>query len=133
MSATLLTPGQSRHVQVHARRGWTDTGVALEAGVHYAFTATGTWRDWRTVSGPAGYPSPNPLLRRAERWRRLPDAAWFALIGDIGGRRECRFLIGDAVELAPPRDGELRCAPNDVPLADFNNHGQILLSIERLS
>jgi hypothetical protein len=132
MSAALLAPGEFREVPVPARHGWTATGVAVEAGARYAFTARGTWRDWRTSSGPAGYPSNNWALRRAERWRRVPDGDWFALVAQIGGRKDCRFVIGDAVELAAPCDGALTCAANDVPLADVNNSGSVLVRIQRL-
>lgn len=132
MSAAPLAPGQSREVPVHARQGWTGTAVALEAGARYAFTARGTWRDWKTWSGPAGYPSHNWVLRRTERWRRVPGGDWFALVAQIGERRDCRFVIGEGLELAAPCDGELSCAANDVPLADVNNRGSVLVRIERL-
>lgn len=56
-----------------------NTGIWLEAGLRYGFSATGTWTDLNIETGPDGF----------ERWymspfkifRRQTTLSWFALIG----------------------------------------------------
>jgi uncharacterized protein (DUF2235 family) len=51
---TILEPGQSSTVEVYADRPWNWTGLYLQAGVDYTFTARGLWTDLTIPSGPDG-------------------------------------------------------------------------------
>jgi hypothetical protein len=50
----ILSPGQSRVVDIYAREPWNHTGIYLEAGVTYRFSAQGEWVDGSIKCGPAG-------------------------------------------------------------------------------
>ena len=120
-------------VNVAARRPWNDTGVVLERGHTYRFTATGEWTDARNCSGPEGYPSNNVFLRLAEWARRDRSEPWFALIGAQGHDLSTRFAIGAGSEFQPRQTGELTCFANDVSFFYWNNRGKISLTIERVA
>lgn len=126
-----MNVGEQVCVSVGARPRWVHTGVELTRGESYGLSASGLWRDWKIESGPDGYASRGPLMRLVERWRRLPHAPWFALIGGIADVEDSLFAIGSSVDYSPPRSGELRCFANDVSWAYFNNHGSITLTVTR--
>ncbi len=54
-------------VQVQARPHWCDTGIRIQAGVRYTFTAAGDWSDWGRHCGPDGYASDTAIMRVAGR------------------------------------------------------------------
>ena len=116
---------------IEARVRWNDTRIDLDKGHIYLLEATGEWLDWKIRAGPDGYRSSNIMQRLTERWRRQPDASWFALIGSIGASRDSQFLIGCNREYQPPQDGRLFCFANDVQIAYFNNSGHIQLTVRR--
>jgi hypothetical protein len=124
--------GEKTTVTVAAKPPWNDTGVRLEAGRTYRMSALGEWVDWRIPCGPAGYPSPNPIMRLAERFRRAPVDPWFALIGAMDRNSSSQFLIGAEYVYRPTRSGQLTCFANDVPGFYWNNTGEVELTIERL-
>ena len=68
--------GESTKVMVAARPVWNDTGVMLVSGQTFRLSADGQWVDWYISCGPAGYSSPNVLMRLAERTRRAPAQQW---------------------------------------------------------
>lgn len=50
-----LAVGQSSEpINIYAREQWNETGLYLEAGATYQFTATGEWVDKTIACGPAG-------------------------------------------------------------------------------
>lgn len=122
---------ESCSASIEARAPWNDTGIDLHKSHAYLLEATGEWLDWKIRSGPDGYSSTNILLRLTERWRRQPDAKWFALIGSIGAARGDQFLIGSKREYQPLKDGRLYCFANDVQIAYFNNSGHVQLTVRR--
>jgi hypothetical protein len=124
--------GQKTTVTVAARPLWNDTGVVLDQGHRYRFTATGQWIDWYINCGPAGYPSPNLVMRLGEGARRVPNQPWFALIGAIARDSSSQFPIGAGCNYQAASGGELTCFANDVPGFYWNNKGQVQLTIERL-
>ncbi len=94
--------------EVFAKERWNDTGLYLEAGVRYAFSASGQWLDHKDVFGPDGSKDgfsfgdvarfASSILGGVETiyknlrhspdtdfwWtRRLESAPWFALIGFV--------------------------------------------------
>jgi hypothetical protein len=130
-SADEVKVGDSASIAVPARPRWVETGVQLISGEAYQLSATGTWQDRNISSGPEGYPSRNAVMRFAERWRRMPRAPWFALIGSIGQDPGTVFVIGASTTFAPRDTGTLNCFANDVPLMYFNNTGSISLTVTR--
>lgn len=52
--STLLQAGQKKTCDVFARDKWSETGIYLQAGVEYDFSATGTWLDRDIKCGPGG-------------------------------------------------------------------------------
>lgn len=154
---------------VQARQPWNWTGIYLEAGQRYRFSARGRWRGSHLSCGPDGAESQGPalqapaastpsLLQRVEqRWRRftgesslIPEpsarrvecANWFALIGVIATSAETdvepgnpsmtTFEIGNGCELECNSSGYLYCFANDAWGLYDNNHGEVMLSIERM-
>jgi len=105
----LLAAGESREVDVFASQQWNATGIYLEAGARYRFSATGEWQDagdscdWHGTEG--GKFSVGDLARAAssffgsfeERFkkltgnestdftmtRRVESIPWFAMVGAV--------------------------------------------------
>ncbi len=118
-------------IDVAAREPWVDTGITLEAGATYEFSASGTWTDRGIVTGPAGYPSAN-LIQRIFAWRkRERDAPWFALIGTVDRRKGSEFVIAEGCTRTFDETGTLVCFANDVRSAYGNNHGCVTLTVTR--
>jgi hypothetical protein len=124
--------GDKTTATMAARPVWNDTGVVLDEGCTYHLSATGEWVDWTIKCGPGGYPSPNVIMRLAEKLRRAPADPWFALIGAIDRDRSAQFLIAAECQYHPTRTGQLTCFANDVPGFYWNNKGQVELTIERV-
>lgn len=53
-SRTLPNPGDSYVATIFSGEPWNATGLYLEAGVEYEFSAEGEWLDRKIVCGPAG-------------------------------------------------------------------------------
>ncbi|HEY3052642.1 MAG TPA: hypothetical protein VGK04_04560 [Thermoanaerobaculia bacterium] len=115
-------------MKIFARKWWNDTDVTLIAGKRYRLTASGRWTDWTVSSGPEGYELPK--LDKFRRWRRVPEAAWFALIGAID--KKSVFVIGTGVNLEPVVSGRLFCYANDVRVMYWNNKGFVELKVEEI-
>lgn len=119
------------------------TGIRIDSGSVYRFDATGTWSDGPIEDvGPAGY-SPvhekvpwhvTPILWLGAPFRRVRDANYFALIGEVGSEaRRVRFVIGDSVVgWEAPLTGELLAFANDVRAKYGNNKGCVQLQVTRL-
>jgi hypothetical protein len=135
-----LTPGSpSASVIVCARPKWTDTRIAVEAGQVYRLSASGTWHDDSIPSGADGYSSDTSrlswaqqvLFRLAERWRRAPEAPWFALVCAVNEAEATMFTVARTPEWRAPASGTLRCFANDLSFKYDNNSGFVRLSVER--
>lgn len=107
-----IPPGQQRSVDVFARQHWNATGLFLEAGVTYSFTANGEWLDSSITSGPSGCSDGNfqigeiaqvfgSVLGELEKWykkltkkaqadwwgtKRVENADWFQLVGMVANQ-----------------------------------------------
>jgi hypothetical protein len=127
-----LDIGEGITATILAAVRWNGTGVLVGPGECYSLVATGTWTDWKTVTDPNGYTSPNLWLRCTEGVRRLPKASWFRLAGSIGRQRTSFFAIGRTCTYEPTDRGELVCFANDIDWMYFNNSGQINLKINRV-
>lgn len=107
-----LASGQQRSFDVFARQHWNATGLYLEAGVSYNFTASGEWLDSSIACGPGGANDGNfqigevaqifgSGLGELEKWykkltkkaqadwwgtKRVENADWFQLVGMIANQ-----------------------------------------------
>ena len=88
-------------------------------------------------AGPKGYPSPNAVMRLWEGGRRVPAAAWFALVCSVDADEKLQqpVLTGVFPDSDPPitflRGGELTCFANDVEGFYWNNWGTITMAVQR--
>ncbi len=113
-ATTTLANGQSSGaIAIPAKKRWVRTGMYLEAGSEYEFTASGTWKDASLPADPDGVKPGFKLgkiaqkisdsyngvismltrLRNADKnqskWvRRYQNAPWFALIGVVANGDE---------------------------------------------
>jgi hypothetical protein len=115
---------------IESRAIWVPTGLRVVAGRNYRLSAAGRWKDAGIDTDAAGYPSANLPQRWTERWRRQPDAPWFALVGAIDRRRETQFVIGSGCAWRATASGELTCFANDLRWFYFNNSGRVVLRVE---
>jgi hypothetical protein len=118
---------------VRARAQWNQTGVALVAGETYDFVAAGCWTDLVIPHGPGGDPSDSAYMRLFERWRRVPSANWFTLIGIIDAQMQSAFVIGSRCRHTPQVTGQLTCFANDVSGFYWNNFGAVRLTVTRVA
>ena len=103
-----LTVGESHQCKVLAKQKYNWTAVRLVAGASYTYSVDtdDTWADATINCGPDGWVSDDlpwykeGVVKFAERYRRLPDANWFALVGaygdEDGDEGENLFLIGNS-------------------------------------
>ena len=119
---------------IKANHRLVKTPFELEKGRVYLFSATGKWTDFFIRAPASGYCC--FLLKGLERWRRVPGAKWFSLIGQIDNRQETRFDIGKLLEDNSPYEsaatGVLHCFANDLSFMYWNNWGAIELEVEEL-
>lgn len=166
----LLQPGESRTVEIFAQPHWNETGIYLERGAEYGFEARGQWLDGKIKCGPNG---PEPGQSKLAQWgcalasaaaeverglhrliggppndfgrfKRCPDAAWFALIGVIANgvgvddalgdpRPHQNFVVGDGLaRLRVDRPGYLYGFANDAWFGYGDNRGKLRLRVTRL-
>jgi hypothetical protein len=87
--------------------------------------------DFFFARGPAGDPSQLMYMRLFERYRRMPKANWFALIGAVDCKSSTAFVIGEAIDLTVRIGGELTCFANEIPRMYWNNWGYVELLVKR--
>lgn len=133
-----LAIGECRSVEILARPLRNETGIRLEQGATYDFTATGTWTDLHIDSSADGYdPATLPFLtslplRIFGFARRVPGARWFALIGELPSGSQNHFVIGTSLPgWRAPVDGDLAAFANDVSSKYKNNKGSVTLTVCR--
>jgi hypothetical protein len=83
--------------------------LVLTAGETYDFEAKGRWLDWCISHGPAGSASASFYMRFFERFRRVPEANWFALVGAIDEDMSSAFVIGAGCRKKINASGQLCC------------------------
>src|SRR5205823_5694186 len=114
-------------VNVNARRIWNHTGITVRAGEAYKFRATGHWIAWFISHGPDGDPSQSWYMQSVQRWGRVKDANWFALIGAVNTDIATVFVIGANCIYEMTNSGERTWFANDIRCLYWNNCGQIEL------
>jgi len=128
---------------VKAAEKWNKTGIVLEKGKTYKFEARGEWvdKDMRTTANgftTEDYYTEHPseliriLMGFLEKYRRIPQANWFTLIGTIGKTTKTHFIIGTEKTYKAVQDGELFCFANDVSFAYENNKGELELEVTKI-
>ncbi|MBD2504620.1 hypothetical protein [Anabaena azotica] len=130
---SLIEINQPQTVTIKARERWNETKIYLEVNATYLLEVQGEqfWYDWHIKSDANGYTEPS--LRYVEFWRRSPSNKWFALMGNINRKDNLSFLIGKKITYTPTINGELFCYANDLWSMYWNNTGQLLLTITRLT
>jgi hypothetical protein len=129
----MLAIGESTEILVHAELAWNNSRLVLVAGATYDLTVPGeqTWKDSSVVSTADGYPS-KPMQIFWERFRRVPAANWFTLIGTIGRTMRNPFVIGTKLlNFSPSTSGRFYCFANDVRFMYWNNCGSIRMTVMR--
>jgi hypothetical protein len=130
-------------VIVKAEEKWNKTGIVLEKGKTYKFEARGKWVDKDYETDANGFTTkeyitqhPSELTRILmgffEKFRRVPQANWFALIGTIGKTTKTHFIIGTERTYKAVEDVELFCFANDVSFAYGNNKGELELEVIKI-
>lgn len=128
-----LEVNRTQTAPIKASEYWNHTKIYLEATAIYLLEVQGqqVWHDAWIRTDADGYT--NQWLRWAELLRRSPNDKWFALIGNINQSTIHTFLIGKRTKYQSTVSGELLCYANDVPFMYWNNRGQLLLTVTRLS
>ena len=139
-----LAVGQSHQCEVLAKPKYNWTAVRLVEGASYTFAVADgdTWADASINCGPKGWVSDDlpwykeGVVQVMERYRRLPDANWFALVGawgdEDGKEGKNLFLIGDSKKaFIAKRDADLYLFANDMPSKYGNNDGSLMVTITR--
>jgi hypothetical protein len=122
---------QTWRISILASNPWNDTGIDLSAGGVYDFVATGEWKDASIPSDADGYVS-TPIVKLFERFRRIPDARYFKLIGTIGKSTGASVEIGVKLTgFTPAKSDRLYCFANDVRWMYWNNRGAIELTVTK--
>lgn len=138
--STELGVGDSHICEVMAKPKYNWAGVKLIKGASYSFSVEDddTWTDKDTECGPAGWDTDDlPWYKEgafhvAERFRRLPEANWFALVGAHGDEDDELFLIGESNQPhVAKKDAELYLFANDLPVAYGNNSGSLMVTVTR--
>ena len=137
-----LLPGAEVELNVYARQFWNWTGVYLEAGATYEFSALGEWQDGGQVTGPDGTRG-NVLQMLLTPLKRYRQAKWFCLVGCIGDAGNpsvagdaapmTTFAIGGGTILHCQKPGYLYCYANDARRCYANNRGSVSLGVKRTS
>lgn len=112
--STELAPGQAWSGNIYALQLWNDTGLWLEAGVRYRFSASGEWVDMYNRSGPEGMSDSKFQIgelayrlgdvielgeemyqkltgkKEADWWatRRFNKGGWFQLVGMLANQAD---------------------------------------------
>ncbi len=121
--------------------------LLLTAGQKYRFTVDmkQRWFDGTIACGPNGWKANEKIDNRLMRWgvklkeggRRVPDAAWFELIGTVNRSDKENFRILKHTTKSNPykcmQGGELFAFANDLNSKYGNNLGAIVLSVTRVS
>ena len=127
-----LNVGEAARLEVQARAKQTSANLVVAPGEQYEISATGTWCDAEQHCCTAdGYESTNWVLRMSERWRRVPEAWWFALIAATSDDEKRGVAVGTRGLYEPVAAGTLVFFANDVSFMYFNNSGSVSVSVRR--
>lgn len=137
-----MTARTYTELTVNPKELYVPTGIELHPGQHYAFAASGKWRDWCKDCDADGWGA-----GLAARWNRVAGERFFLLCGTLGRDDRLAFAIGSdrpdwcvPDEVAAFPDRQLYLFANDWRWMYFNNHeldeehgGPMRVRITRLS
>jgi len=135
-----LAVGESHQCEVLARHKYNWSGVRLLKGASYTCTVVDgdTWKDGGMECGPGGWQSDElpwykeGIVDFAERFRRVEEANWFALVGALGDEDDNLIVIGDANEpFVVKKDADFYMFANDMPSKYENNDGSLIVTVTR--
>jgi hypothetical protein len=107
---------------------WNNTGINLVAGRQYHYQAIGKWKDWHIECDANGFS--NPFMDLACRFKRVPTAKWFQLIGAVDKDASHVIKLGTSGIFTAPVNGLLWAFANDAWFAYCNNSGSVELEIQ---
>lgn len=140
-SATLveLSRGQRDSTEFDTKTPYHNTGWLLVPGERYciAVETTADWKDNDLPATPRGLSCDYAKWRKPALWlsvplRRVVQAPWFQLRGEIGLSGHVQIPIDDGTEFEATEKGELFLYVNDVPGHHDNNHGTATVTIIHL-
>ena len=123
-----LEKNQTETFKIYANQFWNDTGVRIDPGEHYSFSAKGKWKDLILNSDADGYT--NFYMRLFKNLKRSKENDFFVLMGSID--KINNFRIGTSAVIKFDTPGTLSCFANDVKGFYWNNFGSLDLIIKRL-
>ena len=135
-----LAVGERHQCEVLAELKFNWSGVCVVKGASYKFAvaAGDIWKDGDVECGPGGWKSDElpwykeGVVEFAERFRRVKEANWFALIGALGDEDDNLFVIGDNSSPFPVRrDADLYLFANNMKSKYGNNTGSLKVTITR--
>jgi len=135
-----LAAGERHECDVRSAELYNWSGVEVEAGGRYRIEAPPgeTWLDGGIECGARGWETEQlpwakeKIVGLFERWRRVPSANWFELIGALGDEDDELFRIGQGSEFESPRDAELWMFANDLASKYDDNEGSLRIAITRI-
>ncbi|CCQ12801.1 putative orphan protein [Pseudoalteromonas luteoviolacea B = ATCC 29581] len=138
---TVLQCGESATCHVYACEPFNHTGVLLQKGATYRFSASidATWFDNGIEVTAMGWARDKQTLSQQkipiaslEPFRRVPNANWFSLIGCINKDDSTSFEIAQSADVKVLHSGEFTPFANDLHRYYGANAGKITLRISRL-
>ena len=122
-----LAVGESMTFPVYANDFWTNSGLQVQQGESYTFSASGTWTDLFFTCDADGYT--NWYIALYNGLKRMQGENFFKLIGAINQNN--LFAIGKSNTITIQNNGELNLFANDANGFYFNNFGHVHLTITR--
>ena len=123
-----LAINQTATFKICADRYWNDTGVIIEPGERYSFSATGKWKDLILNCNADGYTI--FYMRLFRNLKRSKENDFFVLMGSIDKKNVFRIGTNKIIIFNTP--GKLSCFANDVKGFYWNNFGSLDLVIKRI-
>ncbi|WMJ02214.1 hypothetical protein RBU55_11865 [Pseudomonas chlororaphis subsp. aurantiaca] len=122
-------PSQIGPIEVSAKRSCVSSTFEIEAGHRYRFLVEGLWADASDPpTKPEGLAHPGGIRERLGWAKRLPEAAWMALLVRTKGpkgKSPWRLLGGGDQVWSDLPPGRLQFCANDVLGFYWNNSGKM--------
>jgi len=97
----ILQPGENLTVEIFADKRWNDTGIYLEAGVEYTFSAEGEWVDSHDVCDWKGTDDGKPTLGDITKSAASFLGGFENLFHTITGNDDSDFMLTKRIEAFP--------------------------------
>lgn len=124
-----LAVNQSTSFTVFSRDRWNTSGLCVNTGEVYQISASGNWIDLFFLTNADGYSQ--PILDIVGFLKRAPNHDWFKLIGSID--RQKNYPVGMSGIITATESGTLEFYANDVWCFYWNNIGNVMVTVTRIS